>query len=1139
MNVLLVSQCDKRALVETRRILDQFAERRGDRTWQTPITREGLDTLRRLLRRTARKNTAVACHWIRGIDHSELLWVVGNRSSFNEVGAVATHTTARNVLRAADENQWHYGELLQLLTDLAGLLHDLGKSMDAFQARLRDGGAGGRNAVRHEWVSLRMLQAFVGSREDGEWLERLAGPEGGEPHAWLDGLQRDGIDSDCQRPFEAMRRAPCAQVLGWLVVTHHRLPVLPEARDFASGLLTDGLHHITATWNEARLAVLSEAERASVLAPYWSFSSGLPVTTPEWRQRAARIAIRLQRQVSAGQVRGILDNPFVMHLSRLSLMLADHHYSSLDEAVGMSGRSGRVRIASPVRALAANTLHGQPHQTLDEHLVGVATHGAEVARHLPRLNQHLPGLQRHAMLKARAGDERFRWQDKAFEAATRMREASADGGAFIVNLASTGCGKTLGNARMMYALADPRRGMRCAFAMGLRTLTLQTGAAFEQMLGLDGDDLAIRVGGTATKALFELHAEQAEASGSESRQALLDEDSHVRYDGNADRHPVLRRALADPQVRALIVAPLLVCTIDHLTPATESQRGGRQIAPMLRLLSGDVVLDEPDDFDLDDLPALTRLVHWCGLLGARVLLSSATLPPSLVEGLFEAYRSGRHHHHVNTTARPGSAPPSVCCLWVDEFRQQRSDCDDAQAFRVGHQAFISARIAELETAAAHARRRVLIRPFDRASREAAAARRELADAMLSAAVELHGRHHGVDPITAKRVSFGLVRMANIEPLIDVARTWFATGAPTGHRVHLCVYHARYPLFLRSAIERQLDRTLDRRQPDGVFALPDIRARLDGADEPDQIFLVLGSPVTEVGRDHDYDWAVVEPSSMRSLIQLCGRVRRHRAGSCEVPNVVVLSHNLRHHLQPQRAAFTRPGFERDIGALRLVDHDLRRILEPSEYERIHAGPRISEAIGRPLTPTQRLVDLEHAAVRQTVLPIDTAAAVVPPSGRQARRAAGPRLPTANASAWWSAPPRDVLLTGLLSQHQPFRGHQAPEDVFVLLPDEDASQLRLHIARDIRGSSQRSSMLIDVEAELHVPLGEAAMDGPRVEPWAVSNPLAELGRIADALDMPLRRCAERFAALRLARPRDGEPLRWSSHPTLGFFRAVDGG
>ncbi|MEW3673974.1 hypothetical protein QOZ77_32700, partial [Pseudomonas aeruginosa] len=75
-----MSQCEKRALSETRRNLDQVAERRGERTWQTPITQAGLDTLRRLLKKSARRNTAVACHWIRGRDHSELLWIVGDAS---------------------------------------------------------------------------------------------------------------------------------------------------------------------------------------------------------------------------------------------------------------------------------------------------------------------------------------------------------------------------------------------------------------------------------------------------------------------------------------------------------------------------------------------------------------------------------------------------------------------------------------------------------------------------------------------------------------------------------------------------------------------------------------------------------------------------------------------------------------------------------------------------------------------------------------------------------------------------------------------------------------------------------------------------------------------------------------------------
>ena len=121
MNILLVSQCDKRALIETRRILDQFAERRGDRVWQTPITQAGLMTLRKLLRKTARKNTAVACHWIRGLDHSELLWIVGDASRFNAQGAVPTDTTVHDILRREDENDWHTLEDIRLLAQMAAL----------------------------------------------------------------------------------------------------------------------------------------------------------------------------------------------------------------------------------------------------------------------------------------------------------------------------------------------------------------------------------------------------------------------------------------------------------------------------------------------------------------------------------------------------------------------------------------------------------------------------------------------------------------------------------------------------------------------------------------------------------------------------------------------------------------------------------------------------------------------------------------------------------------------------------------------------------------------------------------------------------------------------------------------------------
>jgi CRISPR-associated endonuclease/helicase Cas3 len=1133
MNILLVSQCDKRALTESRRILDQFAERRGDRTWQTPITQDGLDTLRRLLRATARKNTAVACHWLHGADRSELLWVVGDRRRFNDQGATPTNATQRDVLRQQDENDWHSGDLIQRLADLAGLLHDLGKSIAAFQRRLV-GQLDGVNLIRHEWVSLRLFAAFVGDDDDATWLARLGGPEAGDPARWLapGRLLRDGLDGAFGSPFQALQQAPLAQAVGWLVVTHHRLPQLPDPKAFQVELLNGVLaNSLTPAWNER---AYSDAQAAE-FKPYWQFQHGLPVSNPAWQQRAARVAkALLQHSTGTGAV-SALANPFVMHLSRLCLMLADHHYSGLTDPKSAE----RVKVDAS-NALLANTKNGnQPNQSLDEHLLGVAQHAAEIARFLPRFEQNLPRLGRHRLLKQRAQSERFRWQDKAADLAIGLRDRSQQQGAFIVNMASTGCGKTLANARVMYALADPALGMRCAFALGLRTLTLQTGRAFRQLLQLGDDDLAVRVGGSASRALFEHYEALAEASGSASSQALLEEDSHVLYEGQQDRHPLLRRAVADPQVRNLLTAPLLVCTIDHLTPATESQRGGRQIAPMLRLLSGDLVLDEPDDFDLADLPALTRLVHWAGLLGARVLLSSATLPPALVQGLFEAYRNGRQHFQRNRGARPGGAdtPPAVCCAWVDEFRQAQADCAGPEAFEQSHLKFAEARQSALARLAAdEPRRRAVLIPLPRPPkppRDWAEAAQHFAPLVLQAGSALHRQHHGIDPSSGKRVSFGLVRMANIEPLFEVALALYRLGAPAGLRIHLCVYHSQFPLLIRSAIERQLDDCLQRQQPEAVYTLPDIRARLDASPEPDQLFIVLGSPVTEVGRDHDYDWAVVEPSSMRSLIQLAGRVRRHRPGGAKSPNMQVFASNLRHWRQPGEAAFRWPGFE-DDAPFRLQTHDLNQLLAAADYAVIDARPRIVSRPAAELRPQQHWVDLEHGRMRQTMLALNQTPAPAASSGGRVRRSdQSPPRPVFNASTWWHAAPADALLTAVIPQKQRFRDSRPDLDL-VLLPDEDGEKALLHRIEDWRDRRPGQSLYTLVQHDEHRPLDDALVLGERIQPWGVTDYLQALAALADEMESSLMDTARRFGTVNVAAPREGEPTGWRSHPALGFVK-----
>ncbi|MDR0577592.1 MAG: type I-F CRISPR-associated helicase Cas3f [Candidatus Accumulibacter sp.] len=1133
MNVLLVSQCDKRALTETRRILDQFAERRGERVWQTPITEAGLSTLRKLLRKTARKNTAVACHWIRGRDHSELLWIVGDARRFNAQGATPTNTTARDVLRAEDENDWHSLEDIHLLARMAALLHDLGKASSAFQARLEKP-SGGSSLYRHEWVSLRLFFAFVGDDDDEGWLKRLAAPAA-ENEAWQrpEHFFRDGADEKTRRPFSAafLARTPLAAAIGWLIVSHHRLPVLPVHENGGqawlgkrspvlgqSRQLKSLLEQVAHAWN----AQERDASKGEDIAAYWRFEHGLPTVAPLWRKEAAKVAGRLMALRAKRE--NWLADPYVMHLARLALMLADHCYSALPpgspERVGGGGNKRGPLFANTAKE-DGKIRHNQ---ALDEHLVGVARNAAGIARALPGITRNLPRLARHRGLARRTAEKGFTWQNKAADAAMALRECGNEHGAFIVNMASTGCGKTLANARILYALADPRQGMRATFALGLRALTLQTGQSYRDHLRLDDDELAIRVGGAASRDLFDFYRRRAEADGSESRQALIEESDHVLFEGQTSVDGPLAKMTRDENIRRLLFAPLLVCTIDHLTPATEARRGGRQIAPMLRLMSGDLVLDELDDFALEDLPALTRLVHWAGLLGTRVLISSATLPPALVEGLYLAYRAGRRHFSRNRGPGGGvdRGEPEIACLWVDEFDAQALSVTERETFVEKHAAFARERARALLEKTTPCRRGELV-PLAITAKDEDGIRREFAGTVREAMLRAHARHHETCPRSGKTVSFGLVRMANVEPLFDVALELFRLGAPAGARIHLCVYHSRFPLLLRSAIERRLDGALNRRDPQAVYDLPEIRAALDRSPEKNQLFVVLGSPVTEVGRDHDYDWAVVEPSSMRSLIQLAGRVRRHRQIPCpeDKPNILILEFNLR-HFRAERgadgkrlAAFVRPGFEskaKEANApFRLTHHNLARLLREDEYKVISAKPRILPRAEEARQPRQNLADLEHARLAEAMLP-------------------GSK--ELNAACCWENP--QAALTWVLPQQQPFRDDSGEREVELLFLPKDGDEPILDDDKPILhrvepGKGGKQDIYTEYESYLRdVPL--EMLSGPRIAPWGKNDLPALLQEQAEARGESLYDCARRFTTVEVPENATG----WRYHPALGFAK-----
>lgn len=980
MNFLIVDASKKKAAIRSRRILSAWLPQVGEDAYLGKLSQEGLSDLVRALKATPSRNTSVAIHRIGSNGASELVTIIGNKAFFDSEGHWAFRTKG---LKSRNTNDNAVLQILVELVVLAGLLHDIGKINLLFQRSLRVGFC--PQPLRHEVISFVLLERMLvesGSESDKEFLsaamsrpdslfENLVVGDTIVLPTWLEGYQNsisaaqveankmvEGyfVRDDCRGDF------PLMTALLWLVLTHHH-PIQP-AKD------KGGLGN-PSTWRHIQdLSGLSEAADPGLI----ELNEKTLLEAAPWRQK--RWLAAFVRCVSA--LHGLLENnPTAANLvSKNYQSLAPVAHSVLRPALILGDQSASAiqwDLLRENREFKSDVLYAKsegdpkaarPGDTLETHLISASRRSRAALNVLLGAHPHEElfsslsetELASSSLMTATPpASSPFAWQDEASR--TLAAKDISQNYFFGAVLAEPGSGKTIAGPRLMMAASGG--DLRLTFAQGLRSLTQQTGKAFTdpRKIGAPEHSVATLVGDAAAKMLFSA-SERMDSTGRGAAQGseclAREEEEFLTFVAESEFEPSYtwrevicpskdinssfkgkRSNVFSEKISNFIDRPIVVCTVDHLIPAALMLRNA-DVARVLRVASSDLILDELDNYQQDDLIALARLVHMHGMYGRRVLLMSGTLPQTIVAHLYQAWLEGIKLHKLMT----GATRPVTAILASNRTPLKVLHEMEPTEFDEASLKFAKELAAAIDDKGSKVRAAAL--PIERLE--------GWESAVLTGCMALHRDNCVPDPETGKHFSAGFVRFNKVARAQALATHLLSAEMPLDTEVRVVCYHSRYPAIVRYMIERFMDKALSRAD-DPIPQHKLIREALAGSTKQNLILIVCTTSIEETGRDHDFDWAIAEPSSARSLSQCAGRIKRHRAHNPSCPNLLVLSTTIAALESPGNRPYGRAGIQ-DDDYFKETDHWLQRAPRPNS--------KLSQdlsAVGIPATPGDGAVTLE--------------------------------------------------------------------------------------------------------------------------------------------------------------------------------------
>lgn len=935
MHVTVVSESKGKSKKRVEAVLDSVLGRIGRKTWAGGVSSEGLQDLHKSLCSKASRTTAVACHLNTSKSQNKLVWVVGRKRLFSEDGRFPISTSRRKIPTEISGNP---AVFMRPICLMAASLHDLGKLTEGMQGLFCDTALGlttFSQPIRHELISLQifrlMFDVYAETTKGGDELGFLAAissptlisefldkawsrlPEFSEKlmGSQLEGLRQKFKKNVKKKSFVSIslddvlpiKNFPLLHAVGFCVLSHHRIPMGRKQLGYSK------YSSLGAHINIRRENMMDPAQFTRACGGWRNAIEG------RWAHGLSEHAALLLR--ATGKCDRLPNartfTQLAAHVCRTVLILGDHVASAASRPSGIfpsqKGEHKKADWIPHAKTQFEPQERGQPFLDMDGNIAypgkALLSTGKKVLGDTWSMHTSRVVLRTEAALRtmfslsdmpsisseefpSRSGGGRFAWQDIACDALEAVVPATGMALSFVVS--GTGTGKTRGALRLTMAGRDEAR---VTTMLGLRSLTLQSGAEYSSKMGMPPSKISTIIGSQletslhAARSRVSVEGELPSQDGNDSEVAPDDDlisPSEVDIPWSGMLPPFLRHLTkGKSRASAFLSAPIVVCTADMIASAGDTRRSSHLNATV-RVASSDLIIDEFESYSTEDTQALCRIVHLASLSGKRVTVCSATVSPVLMESVYLAYSTGAQAREAVLARRQPYA-----IAWVSEF-ETMVHVDDSGSkssratFRDRASSFLSAHTSMLS-------KRNPLRSLDVLDMEEAKENDWMAHIMRGAA-RLHADNHIVDPSTGRRISIGFIRLNVTKHARALALHLLENGIP-GFSTGVLCYHARFPVCVRSAVDNALGKMLSRghdaENMDPVLSNQYVRRFLDDGKTGDVLISIVTTPLLELGRDFDLDWGIIEPSSPSSVVQSAGRVSRHRPWkTASKPNLLMLS-----------------------------------------------------------------------------------------------------------------------------------------------------------------------------------------------------------------------------------------------------------